>query len=469
MPVSVAAVDLGASSGRVVRANVGSDVLTLETISRFPNKPVTSVEGLHWSFGELLRNVCEGLGAASRGRSLASVGVASWAVDYGIVRDGRLVGAPRHYRDERNLNAVARVRETIGDEELFRINGLQHLPFNTIYQLFDDARTGWLRDGDSVLMIPDLVGFELTGTTGVERTNASTTGLLDIRTGRWSAPLFDRLDIPCGFDTILREPGDLIGSVTPAVLDAYGIGAVPVRAVASHDTASAVVAVPAAGDGFAYISSGTWALIGLELAAPVLSEAVREENFTNELGVDGRVRFLRNMNGLWILNEAKRVWERGGRAVDLPALVRAAEQSEEEPVVFDTQDPRFLQPGDMPARIAEWCTERGIAAPFGEVALVRSVLVSLADAYASTVAIAASLSRQPVDTIHIVGGGAQIPLLCQAVADRTGLPVVAGPVEATSIGNTLLQARAIGAVSGELAELRGLVRRTQSLRRYSPH
>ncbi|WP_210506358.1 rhamnulokinase family protein [Naasia sp. SYSU D00057] len=468
MTISVAAVDLGASSGRVVRGTVSRDVLRLETVVRFPNLPVRTVEGLHWSFGELARNVGEGIAAAALPGPLASAGIDSWAVDYGIVRQGRLLGMPRHYRDERNARAVAAAQDRVTADELFAINGLQHLPFNTLYQLFDDARTGWLREGDSVLMIPDLLAFELTGVRGAERTNASTTGLVDIGTGGWSADLFRRLDIPFAFEPGLTEPGTLIGEIAPDVREAYGIGPVRIRAVASHDTASAVAAVPATGSRFAYISSGTWALVGLELVGPVRTPAVREENFTNELGVDGTVRFLRNVNGLWLLNETKRRWERNGRSVDLAALAAAAEAADGEPVVFDSEDPRFLPPGDMPRRIADWCVEHGIAPPSGEVATVRSILVSLAHAYARAVATASRLSGFAVDSVHIVGGGAQIPLLCQSVADRTGLPVVAGPVEATSIGNVLVQARAAGELSGALADLRDLVGRTQSLRRYFP-
>jgi len=470
MTTAVAAVDLGATSGRVILGHVSANELSIRPVARFPNTPVRTIDGLHWNILELYRSVIAGLGAAAREEpAIASVGIDSWAVDYALLRGGRMLGVPYHYRDERNHAAVSAVHDRVSPAELYAANGLQHLPFNSVYQLEADRAAGMLDVADSLLLVPDLLAYWMTGRQVAERTNASTTGLVNVATGRWDAALLERLGLPRSLFPELVDAGTAIGPLLPQVAREIGIdAATTVTAVGSHDTASAVLAVPALSPDFAYISCGTWGLVGVELEAPELSEAGRVANFTNEGGVDGTVRYLHNVMGLWLLSESVREWERGGAVISLPALLDAAAAVTAPVAVFDANDPRFLAPGDMPARIAEWCRENGQAVPASQAEFVRSIVESLASAFVSAVRTAASLSGKTVSVIHIVGGGSQNELLCQLVADRSGLPVQAGPVEATAIGNVLVQARAAGLVEGSRESLRSLVAAAFPPRVYAP-
>jgi rhamnulokinase len=469
--LTLAAVDLGASSGRVVAARVGAGRLDLSEVHRFPNRPVRTGGTLHWDVLALHAGVLDGLRAAGReaGR-LDGVGIDSWAVDVGLLdADGALLGNPVHYRDARHATAVPAVHGLVGPDELYRVNGLQHLPFNTVFQLAAARDTVQWRIADRVLLIPDLLAYWLTGAEGAEVTNASTTGLLDATTRRWSDELVERLGLPGHLLPPLRQPGERLGELLPEVLEETGLtGPVPVTAVGSHDTASAVVGVPAEGERFAYVSCGTWSLVGVELDGPVLTEDSRRAGFTNELGVDGTVRYLRNVMGLWLLQESLRTWAASGLPADLTELLSAAAQVHGFPAVVDPDDHRFLPPGDMPARIAQACADTGQTPPQSQAETVRCILDSLALAYRRTVRRAVELSGRDVDVVHLVGGGARNTLLCQLTADACGLPVVAGPVEAAALGNALVQARAGGAVDGGLPELRRLLRATQELRTYRP-
>ncbi|MFT4306614.1 MAG: rhamnulokinase family protein [Microbacterium sp.] len=465
---AVAAIDLGATSGRVIVGRVGPDALETEQVARFPNDPVALADGLHWNLLSLYGAASAGLREAFRGEpSIASIGVDSWAVDYALLREGRMLGEPFHYRDARTAHGVRRVHERMPHAELFARNGLQFLPFNTLYQLAAEP-ADLLAFADTALLVPDLVGYWLTGVARAEATNASTTGLLRGDGGGWDAALMTALDLPRRILPPILAPGETLGPLRPEVAAALGapVGTT-VATVGSHDTASAVVAVPMDPTAAAYVSCGTWGLVGVEVARPVVSAEALAANFTNEGGVDGRVRLLRNVMGLWILSETVRGWERAGRAVDLPTLLgRAAEVPAASVPVFDVDDARFLPPGDMPARIDAWCAEHGLAAPRTDAEYARSIVESLAQAFADAVHQAARIGGVGVRTIHIVGGGALNGLLCQRTADRAGLPVVAGPVEATALGNVLVQARAAGMVDGPLEALRELVARTQALRRY---
>jgi rhamnulokinase len=350
--------------------------------------------------------------------------------------------------------------------DLYALTGLQFLPFNTVYQLAAAEGSPQLSAAKMLLLIPDLVGYWLTGQVGAELTNASTTALLDVRAQQWSQPVLDAIGLAGSLLPALRRPGDVLGALLPGVREETGLGtSTRVVSVGSHDTASAVVAVPMRGDRAAYISLGTWGLVGVELDAPVLSDASREANFTNELGVDGRVRYLRNVMGLWLLQESMRVWGSGGQ--ELATLLAAAAEAPKN-AVFDVDDPRLLAPGDMPARICALIDESDQQVPQGPVQIVRSIVDSLAAALARTLHDAARLSGRQLEVVHVVGGGAQNALLCQLLADVAGLPVIAGPVEATALGNVLVQARAHGTLSGDLDELRLLVHKTQRLTRYEP-
>lgn len=501
----LAAVDLGATSGRVILGRIegapGAEVLRMRHVARFPNNPVRLTEGsvrrgssaggatgrdahagfgLHWNITSLYEAVEAGLtqaaalAAAADGGSggLDSIGVDSWAVDYGLLRGGRLLGVPYHYRDERTARGVELVHGQVGPAELFERCGLQHLDFNTVFQLAVEQENRWLDLADRILLLPDLLTYWLTGVQRAEVTNASTTGLLDVRTREWDAELMGRLGYSGDLFPQLVAAGERVGLVTEAVGARLGTGPVPVHAVGSHDTASAVVAVPMTDASAAYISSGTWSLVGLELDAPVVTAEARAANFTNEGGVDGRVRFLKNVSGLWLLNESMRTWERTAtgeeRASNLAELLAAAEAVEGPVPTFDAGDDVFVAPGDMPARIQAWFAERGIAGPRTKPEIVRSILESLAVAYAQTIADAERLSGTSVETIHVVGGGSQNALLCRLTAQRSGKRVVAGPVEATAMGNLLVQARAVGALprDSSLEDLRQVVIRSGEVTTY---
>jgi rhamnulokinase len=458
----VAAVDLGAASGRVMLGRVTPETLELTEVHRFDNVPVRVDGRLHWDILRIYREVLDGLREAGRvaGR-LDSVGIDSWGVDYGLLdADGRLVGNPVHYRDGRTDEVAPRVLARLTPERLYERTGLQFLPFNTLYQLAASSIVE-LTVARTMLMIPDLLSYWLTGAVGAELTNASTTQLLDARTHEWATDL----DAPVHLLPALRRPGENGGVLREEVLDELGLaGPVPVTAVGSHDTASAVVGVPASDERFAYISCGTWSLVGVELDAPVLTEESRRANFTNEIGIDGTVRYLRNVMGLWLLQECLRSWG----SSDLDGLLRAAASSPALLSIVDADDPAFLKPGDMPARVAAACARAGQPAPPDEAAMVRCILDSLALAHRAAVADAQRLSGRAVEVIHLVGGGSRNALLCQLTADACGVPVEAGPVEATALGNVLVQARALGVVGGDRWSMRTLLRATHHTRRYEP-
>ncbi|GAA3238414.1 rhamnulokinase [Nonomuraea helvata] len=452
-----AAVDLGASSGRVMLADL-SDGLELTEVRRFPNGPIDQAGRLYWNITELYEEIIAGLRDAG---PVSSIGVDSWAVDYGLLDEAyRLLGNPVHYRDDRTRGVSERVAEQVGAEALYDVSGLQVLPFNTIYQLLADDRLG---EAETMLLIPDLIGYWLTGEVGAEVTNASTTGLLDVRTRSWAFPLIEQLGLPAGLFPPLRQPGEAVGKLRRHVADVVGGWSAPVMAVGSHDTASAVAAVPASGSAFAYISCGTWSLAGVELPEPVLTPESRAANFTNEAGIDGTVRYLRNVMGLWLLQECLRAWP----GSDLGELLKAAAGERPFTAVVNPDEPAFLPPGDMPARIAAECRRTGQEPPSSPAAYVRCVLESLALGHRLAVRQAIELSGRDVEVVHLVGGGSRNELLCQLTADACGLPVVAGPGEATALGNVLVQARAAGLVS-DLEEMRALVASSQPLRRYEP-
>lgn len=470
---AVAAVDLGATSGRVMLAEVGPDRLEMRPVARFANDPVSLWNGrrdaLHWDIAGLYRNVCDGLAAAGHeAPDLMGIGVCSWAVDYGLLRDGRLLSTPHHYRDERTSRGVELVHAQIGPEELYRRNGIQFLPFNTVYQLAAEKADGLLDLADTALLVPDLINYWLTGIAAAERTNVSTTALLTLD-GAWDTELMQRLGLPVSLLPDLVEAGSVRGPLLP---DVRARLALPVSAevvsVASHDTASAVAAIPMRSEKAAYISCGTWGLVGVELSAPVVSDAARQANFTNEVGTDGRIRFLHNVMGMWLLSETMRQFDRDGQSLELGALLAEAAEMPGPAEVFDTDDPRFLPPGDIPGRIAQWYAERDLPAPDGPAAMVRAIVESLAAAFAAAVRTAAELTGVDVREVHIVGGGSQNELLCQLTADRLGMPLLAGPVEATALGNVLLTARARGLVTGDLESLRALVAARFPVKRFEP-
>jgi rhamnulokinase len=439
------AVDIGASGGRVMAGIVHDGLIRLEAVHRFPNGVLERDGHLRWDLDRLYQEVRTGF---TKVPDPVSIGIDTWAVDYGLLdADGRLLADPIAYRDNRTEPVIDLVHHAVPPEELYSINGLQFLPFNTIYQL---AADDLLDHAAHAVLLPDLLAYWLTGELRSEATNASTTGLLDARTKHWSTELLGRLGLPPGLLPAIEAPGAVRGTAP---------GGLPVIAVGSHDTASAVVGVPATTDGFAYIVSGTWSLVGIELDQPVLTAEARAANFTNELGVDSRTRFLRNVGGLWLLQECMREWHRG----DLDELLLAAAALPTGGPLVDVDDPAFIPPDGMARRIAARAGR-----PLDQPQTVRCIVDSLAAGYARTIEAAMALSGKRVEVLHIVGGGSQNQLLCQLTANATGSPVVAGPVEATALGNVAIQARAAGELPGSLEAIRVRIAAATRLRRYEP-
>jgi rhamnulokinase len=457
---TVAAVDLGASSGRVVVGRCTADEVELHEVHRFPNVPVRAGTTLRWDVLSLFNGVLDGLRAArQRFGGLDGVGVDGWGVDYGLLdADGELLGNPICYREPGTEPTVAAVLADVGAAELYAATGIQLQPFNTLFQLLARGGSAQARAARHALLLPDLLAYWLCGSMGTELTNASTTQLLDPRTMDWSRALAERLQVPIDLFPALRKPGERLGALRPA----FGLGdETAVIAVPSHDTAASVAGVPADGQDFAYVCTGTWALVGVELPGPVITAASRQANFTNEVGVDGTVRFLRNVTGFWLLQECIRQWRQEGADVDAAGLTDAATDVVGLRAIIDVQDPEFAAPGDMPGRIRDAARRTSGATIDGQVEIVRCILDSMALATRHAVRDAVGLSGRSVRAVHVVGGGVSSRLFCQQVADACGLPVVAGPTESASWGNVLSQARTLGVVGDSLADTRAVIRRNE--------
>jgi len=468
------ALDLGAESGRGLLGRFDGSHLSLEEIHRFPNGPVRMLDTLHWDlprlFGEIkvaLRKAAEG------GATLDGLGLDTWGVDFGLIGRGEtLLGNPVNYRDPRTNGMIEAACERIPRRTLYEISGLQFLPFNTLYQLLalKRADSPLLEVAETLLMMPDLFGWLLTGRRAGEYTDASTTQLLDARTRTWSERILEALELPRSILPELIEPGTVIGALRSEIAEETGLAPdTQVIAPATHDTASAVAAVPARGErpNWCYLSSGTWSLMGVEVERPYITDATYQYNFTNEGGVDGTTRLLKNIMGLWLVQECRRTWARSGREFSYEDLIPRAEQAPAFRAIVDPDHPSFLPPGDMPARIAAYCERTGQPAPEGEGGFVRCALESLALKYRWVVERLEEITGTAIETIHIVGGGSRNALLNQFTADACSRPVLAGPVEATAIGNLLMQARARGRI-GSRTDLREIVARSFPVTTYEP-
>jgi rhamnulokinase len=471
------ALDLGAESGRGLLGRFDGQRLELEELHRFANEPVRMLDTLHWDLPRLYAECKLALGKAAAGRELDGVGVDTWGVDFGLVGRGDvLLGNPVHYRDARTDGMIEAACALVPRERVYETTGLQFLQFNTVYQLLSlvRGRSPLLEAAETMLMMPDVFGWLLTGRRAGERTDASTTQLLDPRSGAWSDELCARLSIPRAILPALIEPGEELGSLRRSVADELGIRPVKVVATAGHDTAAAVAAVPAvrrsAGKGapsWCYLSSGTWSLMGVELEKPIINKLTYKYNFTNEGGVRGTTRLLKNIMGLWLVQECRRTWARAGRDYQYFELVPRAEAARPFAALVDPDDTSFLSPGDMPARIAAFCARTGQTPPGDEGAFVRCCLESLALKYRWAVERIEEMLATRIETIHIVGGGSKNVLLNQFTADATGRVVHAGPVEATAMGNVLGQAMGRGRIDG-LEQLRAVVARSFPVTVYEP-
>lgn len=469
------AIDLGASSGRVIAGRFDGERLAMEEVHRFPNDPVMAAGVLHWDLLRIFHEIKVGLrkgalSARESGDEVASIGLDTWGVDFGFLDSkGRLLGNPVHYRDARNEGALEKVLARIPAEELYGHSGIQFMPINSICQLAAMIESGddHLERGEALLMIPDILHYWMTGTIANEYTDASTSALLDAKTGEWSDALIGKLGLRRSLFQRIIRPGEVVGELLPSVSeDCAGLRA-KVVAAATHDTGSAVVSVPSASDHFAYLSCGTWSLLGAEVKEPVLTDDARGMSFTNEGGAYGTIRLLKNIMGLWLLQEARNAWIREGREYSWPDITRMIEQAPPFQAFIDPDDPRFLAPGDMPARVADYIRETGQPAPADDAALLRAITESLALRYRVVLDKLEALCGRPVDAFHMVGGGIQNELLCQFTANALGRPVVAGPVEGTAIGNLAVQMIADGQAR-DLADARAIVARSFPCKTYEP-
>ena len=465
---TVAAVDLGAESGRVVRATFDGERLDAAEVSRFAHLP-RPVDGiLRWDLAGLTRDITAGLGALGTDAPVASVGVDSWGVDYGLLRaDGTLLDAPTCYRDPRQLVALDEALATVGRDRLYRATGTQINEINTVFALMSDARTTRrLDDAATLLMLPDVFHHLLSGSRVTEFTAASTSGLYDMVGRRWAVELAEELGIPARVLPEVVPAGTDLGPVVGALGEGPLAGA-RVVAPAGHDTASAVVATPFTAPGALFVSSGTWSLVGVETPHAVVTPESEAANLTNEGGVAGTTRLLRNVMGLWLLQECRRAWARQGLQLSYAELVELAAREPELRSVVNPNAPEFLAPGDMPTRVQAYCERTGSPVPQTPGAVARCVVDSLALSYRTTVEDIAAVTGTPPPAVHITGGGARNRLLAQATADATGLPVHCGPVEATALGNAAVQLVALGELA-DVAEVRAVVARTAEIRTCSP-
>ncbi|MGA3188733.1 MAG: rhamnulokinase family protein [Bryobacteraceae bacterium] len=464
------AIDLGATSGRVMLGELEQGELALEELHRFSNTPVQLPTGFYWDTLRLFHEIRRGLAIAGRERKLPidAIGVDTWGVDFGLLgEDGALVDNPRHYRDARTNGVMEKAFAMAPKNEIFEASGVQFMQINSLYQWYAMKLAGSpaLRVAKRLLFMPDLFNYWLTGVARAERTIASTSQFYDPRSRAFATEMLARLGLDASILTELVDPGTKLGPLLPDLADFSGLGAVPVYASGGHDTAAAVVAVPAHGKDWCFISSGTWSLMGVELDEPVINAAVLAENFTNEAGAAGKVRFLKNIAGMWLLEECRAAWALEGHNFTYEELLESAAAAKPHTAVIDPD--AFLEPGHMPARIAEFCKSSKQPVPLDPGQVTRVILESLAERYRQVLEHIEKLTGRRIRVIHIVGGGSQNRLLNQLAANITGRVVIAGPVEATAIGNVLIQAMGAGVVR-DLREAREIVARSFLVERFEP-
>ncbi len=466
------AFDLGAESGRAVVGSFDGKRLRLDDAHRFASRSVRLADTLYWDVLALYQELKLGLGmaVAAHGSDFDGLGIDTWGVDFGLLGRGDvLLGNPRHYRDHGNDGMLDLAFEIVSREQIFDRTGIQFMQFNTLFQLLalKRAASPLLESAETLLMMPDLLNFWLTGVKVSEFSIASTSQMVDPRTRSWATDLLDRFGLPSHILTEIVPTSTIIGSLRADIGAETGCGPVPVLAPGEHDTASAVVTVPASTPDYAYISSGTWSLMGIETLAPLISDETRAVNFTNEGGACGTIRLLKNIMGLWLVQECRRAEARRGHDFSYAQLARMAAEVQPFISLIEPDAPEFLAPADMLVAIAGFCTRTGQPVPDGMGAAVRCCLESLALKYRWTLERLEAFRGHPIEVIHIVGGGTQNQLLCQLAADATGRPVIAGPIEATAIGNVLMQALGRGRI-GSLEEAREVVRRSFELDTYTP-
>lgn len=462
-PKHFVAFDLGATSGRTILGTLRDGELALKELTRFPNTILPLGGHFYWNIFSLYEHLCEGLRAAARENvEITSAGIDTWGVDFAFVgRDGSLLGLPYAYRDPHTDGAPEEYFATIAPkEEVYGATGIQIMNFNSLYQLYAMQRDGssQLAAADKLLFMPDALGYLLTGRMVTEYTIASTSQLLNPRTRRIEGSLLEKMNLSPDLFPEIVMPGHRIGTLHASLAAECGLPELPVVAVAGHDTASAVAAVPAANERFAYLSSGTWSLMGIEVREPYINELTERYNFTNEGGVEGTTRLLKNITGMWILEQCLRKWKAEGRDYSYPEIVKMAAEAAPFRTMIDPDDASFAAPGDMPAAIRAYCQRTGQPTPADDRAMIRAIFESLALKYRLVLDRFRALAPFPIERLHVIGGGSKNDLLNQFTADSTGIPVTAGPSEATAVGNIMLQARAAGCVD-TLQQMRSLIAR----------
>jgi rhamnulokinase len=466
------AIDLGAESGRVIYGSLEAGRLQLEEVHRFANGPVRTPDGLHWDVLRLWSEIKQGIALAVRkhGQDIAGLGLDTWGVDFGLLdRNGALLGNPYHYRDSRNDGMLEEAFRLMPREQIFEHTGIQFMQINTLFQLLSMVKSGApaLQAADTLLMMPDLFNYWLTGVKVSEFSIVSTSQCYDPRQAGWSQPLLQAMGIPTHIFAPIVQPGTVLGPLLPAVAHETGAGAIQVIAPACHDTGSAVAAVPATESEFAWISSGTWSLMGTDSAIPIITPQSLAFNLTNEGGVNGSIRLLKNITGLWLVQECRRTWAAQGEELSYAELTDLADLAAPLRSLIDPDAPEFASPTDMPERIRAYCSRTAQPVPESKGEIIRCALESLALSYRNVLAMLESVTGRHMQALHIMGGGTRNRLLNQFAANATGLKVITGPVEATAIGNILMQAIALGHLAS-LVEARQVVCQSFDVETYQP-
>lgn len=465
------AIDLGATSGRTILGTIDSEgKLTTEDLNRFPNGMIEVNGHLHWDIFSLYNNIIEGLHeAGKRGVKPVSIGIDTWGVDFGCIDpDGNIMGIPYAYRDISTIGAAERYfNHIMPARDLYAHTGIQHLDFNTIFQLNEQRHFFTMQHAEKIAFIPDLLNYLLTGNLVTEYTIASTGALLNPSTRKFDTTVLSTVGLTPDKFGPLVEPGTIVGTLKPEIAAKVNLPEVPVVTVGEHDTASAVAAVPALDECFAYLSSGTWSLMGLESPMPVVNEMTEKYNITNEGGIEGTIRVLKNITGMWVVEQCLQAWKKEGTSYTYPEMVALAEAAPEFGFFIDPDDPMFVAPASMPEAIRAYCALTGQRAPETHGEMIRGIFESLALKYKKTLDVFRSISAYPVNRLHVIGGGSRNKLLNHFTANAINLPVIAGPAEGTAIGNILMQARAAGLVDS-LPAMRYIISRSIDLDTFMP-
>ena len=466
----VLAFDFGASSGRAILGSFDGEKITLNEVHRFSNDPVSVGGTFYWDVLRLFHEIKQGILKAKQAGGFDSIGIDTWGVDFGLIdKKGFLLENPVHYRDKRNQGMIEEAEKYISKDELYNITGIQFMDFNTVFQLLSLKinRPELLEKADKLLFMPDLLNFFLTGTKVSEYSIATTSQLIDINTRSWSKTVTEKLSLPENHLADIVKPGTVIGKLSPEICEELGVESVDVIAVAGHDTQSAITAVPSEKPDFAFISCGTWSLFGTEPEKPIVNEKSRKFNVTNEGGYNYATAFLKNICGLWLIQESRRQWIREGKEYSYAELEEMALASKEFQCFIDPDAPEFVAMGDIPSRIREFCKKTGQHVPETVGEVVRCIYESLALKYRNVFEGIEDCTEKKYEQINIMGGGTKDKLLCRMTADACAVPVYAGPIEATVLGNIAIQLMSSGAIS-DINEARKIIANGENLKEYLP-